>query len=137
MRVITFGTFDLFHRGHLNLIKRCKNFLNNSHSESNNYLIVGVSSDKLNFEKKNRFPVYNENDRMEIIKSIKYVDKVFLEESLQKKLEYCIKYKADCIIMGDDHIGSFDYLNKYNIKVIYLPRTKNISTSETIEKIKI
>lgn len=131
MRVITFGTFDLFHRGHLNLIKRCKNFLNNNH------LIVGVSSDKFNFEKKNRFPVYNENDRMEIIKSIKYVDEVFLEESLQKKLEYCIKYKADCIIMGDDHIGSFDYLNKHDIKVIYLPRTKNISTSETIKKIKI
>ena len=83
MRIITFGTFDLFHIGHLNIFKNCKNFLN-----QDNYVIVGISSDELNFKKKSKTPIININDRVEIIKSIKYVDEVFIEESLEKKLEY-------------------------------------------------
>tara|TARA_B100001142_G_C14259035_1_gene626290 strand:+ start:167 stop:568 length:402 start_codon:yes stop_codon:yes gene_type:complete len=124
MRIITFGTFDLFHIGHLNIFKNCKNFLN-----QDNYVIVGISSDELNFKKKSKTPIININDRVEIIKSIKYVDEVFIEESLEKKLEYCLKHKADILIMGSDHIGSFDYLQNNNIKVIYLDRTNNISTT--------
>ena len=124
MRIITFGTFDLFHIGHLNIFKNCKNFLN-----QDNYVIVGISSDELNLKKKSKTPIININDRVEIIKSIKYVNEVFIEESLEKKLEYCLKYKADILIMGSDHIGSFDYLENNNIKVIYLDRTNNISTT--------
>tara|TARA_B110001450_G_scaffold78018_1_gene74126 strand:- start:2324 stop:2725 length:402 start_codon:yes stop_codon:yes gene_type:complete len=124
MRIITFGTFDLFHIGHLNIFKNCKNFLN-----QDNYVIVGISSDELNFKKKSKTPIININDRVEIIKSIKYVDEVFIEESLEKKLEYCLKYNIDILIMGSDHIGSFNYLQNNNIKVIYLDRTNNISTT--------
>lgn len=131
MRIITFGTFDLFHIGHLNIIKRSKNY-----KGEKNYLVVGVSSDELNYFKKKKKASFNENDRMEIVRSLKYVDEVFLEESLEKKLEYCLKYKADVLIMGDDHIGKFDYLIKHNIKVIYLSRTSSISTSEIIAEIK-
>ena len=124
MRIITFGTFDLFHIGHLNIFKNCKNFLN-----QDNYVIVGISSDELNLKKKSKTPIININDRVEIIKSIKYVDEVFIEESLEKKLEYCLKYNADILIMGNDNIGSFNYLENNNIKVIYLDRTNNISTT--------
>jgi len=124
MRIITFGTFDLFHIGHLNILKNCKKFLN-----QDNYVIVGISSDELNLKKKSKTPIININDRVEIIKSIKYVDEVFIEESLEKKLEYCLKYNADILIMGNDHIGSFNYLENNNIKVIYLDRTNNISTT--------
>lgn len=128
MRIITFGTFDLFHIGHLNILKNCKKFLN-----QDNYVIVGISSDELNLKKKSKTPIININDRVEIIKSIKYVDEVFIEESLEKKLEYCLKYNADILIMGNDHIGTFNYLENNNIKVIYLDRTNNIS-STLIEK---
>ena len=124
MRIITFGTFDLFHIGHLNILKNFKKFLN-----QDNYVIVGISSDELNLKKKSKTPIININDRVEIIKSIKYVDEVFIEESLEKKLEYCLKYNADILIMGNDHIGSFNYLENNNIKVIYLDRTNNISTT--------
>lgn len=127
MKIITFGTFDLFHIGHLNMLKRCK--------EYGDYLVVGVSSDKLNFEKKSKYPIFNEENRMDIIKNIKYVDEVFLEESLELKHEYIKKYKSDIFIIGDDWQGKFDDLNSI-CKVIYLPRTENISTTDIIYDIK-
>ena len=123
---ITFGTFDLFHIGHLNIIERSKKWADK--------LIVGVSSDELNFEKKNKYPIYNYENRSDIIKSLKCVDSVFKEESLDKKREYILEYSADILIMGDDWEGKFDHL-KDICSVIYLPRTPSISTSETIEKI--
>ena len=130
MIVITFGTFDLFHIGHLNIIKKCENY-----KDGNNKVIVGLSSDKFNFEKKNKYPIIPLNNRMEIVKNLKDVDEVFIEESLEKKREYCLKYNADVLIMGSDHKGRFDYLEKDNIKVVYTERTKDISTSEIIDKI--
>jgi len=126
MIVITFGTFDLLHIGHINILKRCK--------EYGDKLIVGISTDKLNYDKKKRYPIYNETDRLNIIKSITYVDDVFLEESLELKREYIIKKNADILIMGDDWKGKFDYLNDI-CQVIYLPRTKEISTTKVIDKI--
>ena len=77
MIVITFGTFDLLHIGHINMLNKCKS--------QGKKLYVGVSSDELNLKKKNRLPKFNQNDRMEIIKNIKCVDDVFLEESLEMK----------------------------------------------------
>lgn len=126
-KIITFGTFDVFHVGHINILERA--------AELGNYLIVGVSSDKLNFSKKNRYPIYNQTDRVKIINSLKFVNQVFIEESLELKLEYIKKYNADILVMGDDWQGKFDWV-KSNCDVIYLPRTPSISTTEIIEVVK-
>lgn len=127
MRVITFGTYDVFHVGHVNILERAK--LHGDH------LIVGVSSDQLNITKKGHPPIYREIDRKHIIRSLKCVDEVFLEESLELKYEYIKYYNADILIMGDDWQGKFDYL-KDICKVIYLPRTPSISTTQIIEVVK-
>ena len=126
VRVITFGTFDLLHIGHLRILERAKAL--------GNYLIVGVSSDKLNYHKKGSYPINREEHRMAIVNSIKPVDEVFIEESLEKKKEYIQKYRANILVMGDDWRGKFDDC-KGVCKVVYLPRTPGISTTETIEKI--
>lgn len=126
-KVITFGTFDVFHVGHINIIERA--------AQLGDYLIVGVSSDQLNYSKKQRFPVYNENDRMKIINSLKFVNEVFLEESLELKLDYIKKYEANLLVMGNDWQGRFDWV-KDACDVIYLPRTPSISTTEIIEVVK-
>ena len=125
--VITFGTYDLFHIGHHNILKRAK--------EYGDKLVVGISTDALNYKKKQKYPVYSESERKIILSSIKYVDDVFFEESLEQKREYVIKYKADILIMGDDWKGKFDELNDI-CKVIYLPRTENISTTKIKSDIK-
>jgi glycerol-3-phosphate cytidylyltransferase len=109
------------------MLNKCKKF--------GDKLIVGVSSDKLNYEKKNRYPIFNEKDRIEIIKNIKCVDEVFLEESLEKKEEYIRNHNADIFIIGNDWEGKFDDMNSV-CKVIYLHRTENISTTEIISNIK-
>lgn len=126
-KVITFGTFDVFHIGHLNILERAAQY--------GDYLIVGVSSDALNFNKKQRYPIYNEHDRKKIIASMKVVDEVFSEESLELKLDYIKQYKADVLVMGDDWVGKFDWV-KSACDVIYLPRTPSISTTEIIEVVK-
>ncbi|MEF4969036.1 adenylyltransferase/cytidyltransferase family protein [Escherichia coli] len=123
-RVITFGTFDVFHIGHVNILKRAKEF--------GDLLIVGVSSDSLNFSKKQRYPIYSQEERIEIISSLKFVDHVFIEESLDLKLEYIRKYEANLLVMGDDWKGRFDWV-KDECEVIYLSRTPSISTTEIIE----
>lgn len=120
-RVITFGTYDLFHIGHLNILKRA--------AELGNELIVGVSSDELNFRKKNMRPIYNEVDRMRIVEALSFVDSVFLEESLELKGQYIEDYEADVLVMGDDWAGRFDEFRRL-CEVVYLPRTPMISTTE-------
>ncbi len=126
-RVITFGTFDLFHYGHLEILRRAK--------EIGEYLIVGVSSDSLNFLKKGRCAIYTQLERMSIVESIKYVDMVFCEESLELKRQYCLQYNADILVMGNDWKGKFDNF-KDICKVVYLERTPSISTTSLIEKIR-
>lgn len=127
MIVITFGTFDLFHIGHINILERAK--------KKGDKLIVGVSTDKLNFSKKQKYPIYSQNERKKIIDSLKFVDEVFFEESLEKKREYILKYKADILVMGNDWEGRFDEFNDI-CKVIYLERTPSISTTLLVEVIK-
>lgn len=122
--VITFGTFDVFHIGHVNILERAR--------EYGDRLVVGVSSDALNYRKKSKYPVYSQDDRIKIISAIKYVDQVFVEESLELKGEYIEKYSADVLVMGDDWTGRFDWL-KDVCEVVYLPRTPSISTTEIIE----
>ncbi|MBB3322576.1 MULTISPECIES: adenylyltransferase/cytidyltransferase family protein [unclassified Atlantibacter] len=125
--VITFGTFDVLHIGHINILQRAKAY--------GDRLVVGVSSDALNFSKKQRNPVYPEFERTSIIAALNCVDEVFIEESLELKAEYIKKYKADILIMGNDWEGKFD-IYKDICEVHYLPRTEGISTSELIAMIK-
>lgn len=119
-RVITFGTYDLFHLGHLRLLKRA--------AELGDELIVGVSTDSLNFSKKKKYPVFPLKDRLEIVESLKVVTQVFREESLELKGEYIKRFKANTLVMGDDWQGKFDQLNNL-CEVIYLPRTPEVSTT--------
>lgn len=127
-RVITFGTFDVFHLGHLNILQRA--------AEYGGYLIVGVSTDQLNFSKKGKIPVYNQNERSAIVRALRCVDEVFLEHSLEEKAEYVRNYSADVLVMGDDWAGKFDWLQPA-CDVIYLPRTPSVSTTEIIERIRL
>ncbi|AWK13330.1 adenylyltransferase/cytidyltransferase family protein [Candidatus Fukatsuia symbiotica] len=127
-KVITFGTFDVFHIGHLFLLKRAK--------QLGSQLIVGISSDTLNLKKKNKHPIYCQDERLAIIRSLKCVDEVFIEESLEMKRNYLINNKADILVMGDDWTGKFDEFNDI-CRVIYLERTPSISTTSIIEVIKM
>lgn len=126
-KVITFGTFDVFHVGHINILERAASY--------GDYLVVGVSSDELNFSKKQRYPVYNQQDRVRIISSLKFVNEVFIEETLEKKLDYIREHDACVLVMGDDWAGRFDWVKKA-CEVIYLPRTPSISTTEIIEVVR-
>lgn len=124
--VITFGTFDVFHVGHVNILQRA--------AALGDQLIVGVSTDKMNYDKKQRYPVYSDVDRMKIINGLRYVNFCFEEESLDKKGEYIQRYGADLLVMGDDWEGRFDEY-KPLCEVRYLPRTPSVSTTRLIEVI--
>lgn len=122
--VITFGTFDLLHIGHIRLLKRA--------SELGDKLIVGVSSDAFNYEKKGQYPTYNQNARLEIVSSLRCVSDVFIEESFSLKEKYLKEYNADILVMGSDWTGKFDDI--FN-NVVYIERTPNVCTSDTIKHI--
>ena len=124
--VITFGTFDVFHVGHLRIIERAASY--------GDRLVVGVSADALNRRKKDREPVFSEGERLAIVGALKAVDDVFVEESLELKRHYIEKYSADVLVMGDDWAGRFDELGDI-CEIVYLPRTPAISTTALIEKI--
>ena len=127
MVVIAFGTFDILHIGHINILRRAR--------AMGDRLVVGVSSDELNFAKKGRYPVYPQAERCELVGVVRYVDEVFLEESLERKREYIERYRADVLVMGDDWQGKFDGFSDI-CKVVYLPRTPSISTTSIIEIVK-
>jgi glycerol-3-phosphate cytidylyltransferase len=126
--VITFGTFDVFHLGHLNILRRARAL--------GDRLVVGVSTDNLNYSKKGRYPVFTQDERAQIIRAIRYVDDVFFEESLERKREYIQRYNANVLVMGHDWAGKFDEMRDI-CEVRYLPRTPSISTTAVIEKIQI
>lgn len=125
-RVITFGTFDIFHVGHLNILERAKAL--------GDWLTVGVSTDEMNLHKKQRQPIYSYAERARIIASLSCVDEVFPEESLAAKKQYIVHYRADILVMGNDWEGRFDEFSDC-CQVVYLPRTPSISTTATIERI--
>ena len=125
IKVITYGTFDLFHIGHLNLLKRAKKL--------GDFLIVAVSSDEFS-KNKGKTPVFPLQQRVEILNSIKYVDQVIIENDWDQKVGDIKKYDVDIFVMGDDWQGKFDFL-KEHCKVIYLPRTKGISTTQIKKKL--
>ncbi|MCI6087584.1 MAG: glycerol-3-phosphate cytidylyltransferase [Absicoccus porci] len=122
--VITYGTFDLFHIGHLNLLRRAKDL--------GDYLIVAVSTDRFNWVEKHKKCQIPDKDRMAIVEAIKYVDKVIPEDSWDQKIKDVQKYDVDVFVMGDDWKGKFDFLKDY-CEVVYLPRTEGISSSSLKE----
>lgn len=128
----TTGVFDMFHIGHLNILKRAK--------EQCEYLIVGVTSDKLCYSRKNKYPIICEKDRIEIVKSIKYVDKVVPQNNMDK-LSAVKEYGADVVFVGSDWKGT-DAWNKYEEQflqlgctVVYLDHTDGISSTILRERL--
>ncbi|MDQ0362604.1 glycerol-3-phosphate cytidylyltransferase [Breznakia pachnodae] len=126
-KVITYGTYDLFHVGHLNMLKRAK--------ELGDYLIVAVSSDRFNWEEKGKKCFVKDVDRAAIVEAIKYVDEVIFEDSWEQKKEDVVKYDVDVFVIGDDWEGEFDFLKEF-CEVVYLSRTEGISTTQIKEELK-
>lgn len=124
--VITYGTFDMLHIGHINLLKRAKDY--------GNYLIVGVTSEDYDRSRGKLNVVEDVNERVKKIKDLEFVDEVIIEYHKNQKSEDIKKYNVDKFVIGDDWLGSFDYL-KPLCEVIYLPRTKGISSTLLREKI--
>lgn len=118
--VITYGTFDMFHIGHLKLLRRL--------SELGDELIVAVSSDEFNIKKEKNVLIPYEQ-RAEIVRNIRCVDKVIIEENWEQKVNDIQKYNVDIFAIGDDWKGKFDFLKEY-CEVVYLERTKDISTTK-------
>jgi glycerol-3-phosphate cytidylyltransferase len=127
VRVITFGTFDLFHLGHVNIFRRAKAL--------GDWLTVGVSSDELNERKKGRRPVFSLAERMAIVADSRFVDEVFVERALELKGGYIRAYHADILVMGDDWQGKFDEFGSI-CRVVYLPRTPEISSTQIISSVR-
>jgi len=120
-RVITYGTFDLLHYGHINLLKRAK--------QLGDYLIVCLSTDEFNTIEKNKKTYFSYDERKMLLEAIRYVDLVIPEKSWEQKKEDIEKYEVDVFVIGNDWEGKFDFLED-KCTVIYLPRTEEISTSK-------
>lgn len=126
-KVITYGTFDLFHVGHLNILRRAKAL--------GDYLVVAVSSDKFN-EIKGKKAYHSIEDRVAILEAIEFVDKVIVEENWDQKVNDIKENDIDIFVMGDDWTGKFDHLSDY-CEVVYLPRTEGISTTKIKRDLKV
>ena len=121
-RVITYGTFDLLHYGHINLLKRAKAL--------GDYLIVVLSSDEFNWNEKHKKTYFTYEERKALLEAIRYVDLVIPEENWQQKRSDMHEYHVDTFVMGDDWKGKFDFLKEEGVEVVYLPRTPEISSSK-------
>ena len=121
-RVITYGTFDLLHYGHINLLRRAKAL--------GDYLIVAISSDEFNWNEKHKKTYFTYEQRKLLLESLRYVDLVIPEENWQQKKTDMHEYHIDTFVMGDDWEGKFDFLKDEGVEVVYLPRTPEISTSQ-------
>lgn len=120
-RVITYGTFDLLHYGHINILRRAKSY--------GDYLIVCLSTDEFNTLKGKKC-YFTYEQRKQLLEAIRYVDLVVPETCWEQKVSDVHKYFVDTFVMGDDWKGKFDYLRDENVEVVYLPRTPEISTSQ-------
>ena len=119
-KVITYGTYDLLHQGHINLLRRAK--------ELGDYLIVGVTSDSFDRGRGKLNVRNNVLERVEAVKATGYADEVIIEDYLGQKIDDIQKYDVDIFAIGSDWVGKFDYLNEY-CQVVYLPRTEGISST--------
>jgi glycerol-3-phosphate cytidylyltransferase len=120
-KVITYGTFDLLHYGHINLLKRAK--------EKGDYLIVALSTDEFNWNSKQKKCYFSYEQRKLLLESIRYVDLVIPEENWEQKISDVKEFKVDTFVMGNDWEGKFAFLKDY-CEVVYLPRTPEISTTQ-------
>jgi glycerol-3-phosphate cytidylyltransferase len=125
--VLTYGTFDLFHIGHLNLLKRAR--------ELGDKLIVAVSTDEFNATK-GKTTLMPFEHRVELVRSVRFVDDVIAESSWEQKISDVQQHKVDVFVMGSDWQGKFDFLKPY-CEVVYLPRTDNVSSTELKKAIQV
>lgn len=121
-RVITYGTFDLLHYGHINLLRRAKAF--------GDYLIVALSSDEFNCSEKHKKCYFTYEQRKTLLEAIRYVDLVIPENNWEQKRYDIHEYHIDVFVIGDDWKGKFDYLREEGCEVVYLPRTPEVSTTQ-------
>lgn len=119
-RIITYGTFDLLHYGHINLLRRAK--------ERGDYLVVGLSTDEFNLEKGKKC-YFTYEKRKQLLEAIRYVDLVIPEKTWDQKKTDAHEYHIDEFVIGDDWLGKFDFLKNEGIGVTYLSRTPEVSTS--------
>lgn len=125
--VLTYGTFDLFHIGHLNLLKRAR--------ELGDKLIVAVSTDEFNATK-GKTTLMPFEHRVELVRSVRYVDEVIAEHQWEQKIADVQQHKVDIFVMGSDWQGKFDFLKPY-CEVVYLPRTDNVSSTDLKKAIQV
>ncbi len=121
-RVITYGTFDLLHYGHINLLRRARAL--------GDYLVVALSTDEFNWNEKKKRCYFSYEQRKALVESIRYVDLVIPEENWEQKRRDIHLYGIDVFVMGDDWAGKFDFLREEGADVVYLPRTPEISTTQ-------
>ena len=121
-RVITYGTYDLLHYGHINLLRLARAL--------GDYLIVVLSSDEFNWKEKHKRTYFTYEQRKQLLEAIRYVDLVIPEESWQQKRSDIHEYHIEVFVMGDDWKGKFDFLKEEGAEVVYLPRTPEISSSQ-------
>ena len=121
-RIITYGTFDLLHYGHINLLKRAKSL--------GDYLIGVLSTDEFNWNEKKKKCYFSYEKRKQLLEAIRYVDLVIPEESWEQKKSDVREYHIDTFVMGDDWVGKFDFLKDEGVEVVYLSRTPEISTTQ-------
>lgn len=126
-KVITYGTFDLLHYGHINLLRRAK--------EQGDYLIVALSTDEFNWNEKQKKCYFTYEQRKKLLEAIRYVDLVIPEENWAQKVADVQEFRVDTFVMGDDWAGKFDFLKDY-CEVVYLPRTPEISTTQIKQELK-
>lgn len=120
-RVITYGTYDLLHYGHINLLERAKAL--------GDYLVVAISTDEFNWNSKQKKCYFSYEERKRMVEALRCVDLVIPEENWEQKITDVQEYKIDTFVMGDDWKGKFDFLEDY-CEVVYLPRTPEISTTQ-------
>ena len=127
-KVITYGTFDMLHYGHINLLRRAK--------ELGDFLIVAISTDEFNWNEKQKKSYFSYEQRKAMLDAIKYVDMVIPEENWEQKRSDIKKYNIDTFVIGDDWKGKFDFLEEEGCEVVYLSRTPDISTTQIKTDIK-
>lgn len=126
-KVITYGTFDLLHYGHINLLRRARAL--------GDHLTVALSTDRFNMEEKHKTSYFNYEQRKQLLEAIRYVDEVIPEDNWDQKITDIQKYGIDTFVIGDDWEGKFDFLKPY-CNVVYLTRTPEISTTQIKEELR-
>lgn len=121
-RVITYGTFDLLHYGHINILRRAK--------ELGDYLIVALSTDEFNWTEKHKKCYFSYEQRKQLLEAVRYVDLVIPETSWEQKKSDVHEYHVDTFVIGEDWSGKFDFLREEGCEVVYLPRTPEISSTQ-------